>query len=128
MSHESPCRWDVPPRHFHPEPRFIPVKLPSYMAGMESARRSPVTPSPGSSSMDTHRDYHPHLPYACGGGDADEGVVVLTITLAPVCPAAGGGVPAPWTADPRPRVAAHRPRLLSSGSSMREGACLSMCD
>ncbi len=108
----------------HPKPKFIPAKLPSHMAGMESARRSPATPSPGSSSMGIPQNPSPPSPHLYRA----MGTVMMSMEGWGPNYCADTSVPGcgrrrrtrPSVADPEPR--------LSSGTPIREGACPSMCD
>jgi hypothetical protein len=70
-SHEGRCSWDVLPR-YPPGAIIHSGQTPLYMAGMESAGRSPVTPSAGSSST-SRPNLSPPLPQLY----RDMGMVVM---------------------------------------------------
>jgi hypothetical protein len=128
-SHESLCRWDALSKVPHPEPKFIPAKPPSYMAGMESARRSPVTPSPGSSRTGPPNPSppSPHL-------YRDMGMVMMPMKGRGPNYYADQRARPREAEDPPPggrsRTAGGRPPTTDPlpATSIRQEACPSMCD
>ena len=128
--HGSPYRWDVQSRHpTRSRNSFRPNPPPIWPEGdrQDDLRRHP----PRVRRARVPPNLSPPFPHLYGA----VGTVMMPMEGAqseqhrPACPAAGGGGgPAPRAADPVPRGAAHLPRLLSSGTSIRQGACPSMCD